>query len=203
MITEGWKDRYLWICHEAGITEDNFMVPDEQDLIRHPSSVAQIKKTVHEQFTLIGKRCNMIVREIERTQRELLDKVSEHKDNANIFCAAHEAPSDDGVPMPSFSRITHQEIRGASAVDTQEITKVEHDLTKMRVLINQRCQAQRRIETKCNAIAAAMKRVSALKYQQHGSGQHALALPPASPTYPNTNAEFPGRTVDSGAKLLT
>jgi hypothetical protein len=60
-MTLGWKDRYLWICHEAHIEEGMFLGPEERRMVDHHGRISEMKTYFREQM----KKTVAMMRDIE------------------------------------------------------------------------------------------------------------------------------------------
>jgi len=166
-MTMGWTERYLWICHEANVDEDDFLAPDERQNVECRGRLARIKSYMLEQCRTVTQRNKMVA---ATTKGEIIKHLDECL--KRVDCC----PMPSKAPLPGRWRKAQpsQEARGAeeeeeegSGLDTavpggyppdirEDLAAVKMNLGKLQEQLNRQCDAQSRLEHTCAAVAQAL-----------------------------------------------
>lgn len=77
-LTEGWDRRHLWICHEADLREDMFLVAEGgRRSVEQQGRIAAVKHYVLDQCRALGAKCDALDQALTATRVELLGVVAE------------------------------------------------------------------------------------------------------------------------------
>eukprot|EP00929_Paragymnodinium_shiwhaense_P110391 TRINITY_DN7737_c0_g1_i5.p1 TRINITY_DN7737_c0_g1~~TRINITY_DN7737_c0_g1_i5.p1 ORF type:complete len:1327 (+),score=315.70 TRINITY_DN7737_c0_g1_i5:168-4148(+) len=113
-LMEGWRDKFLWLCHEVDVDEGMFLAPDERDLVEHYGRIARIKRYVYEQCRLVSMQCKTMCWSVHQLRENfseqmgrqtviLMERMERHKEDLRTIVAeeaSKRSPSPASVPLP-------------------------------------------------------------------------------------------------------
>jgi len=163
-LTVRWKERYLWMCHEANIDEELFMALDDRDSIEHHGRIARIKKYMREQVSILGQTFKEIEGTLQDTREDLRERIDSLEGITFGLAQGHSVgPPAEEVPPPTnlealTDPATPDFYRGAGGSSGdfsrkwREIALVKDQLADMHRQMDEHCRTQKSLEDTCNNI---------------------------------------------------
>jgi len=116
VLTEDWKERYLWICHDADIEEAMFLGPVERDLVEYLGRLARMKNYINEQCNAVSANSRSVEQAIKKVGRDLSKEIQNRTSRLKqLSVGLGFGPSAEMMPTPSRLRVVQRSWRAPTA----------------------------------------------------------------------------------------